>query len=227
MKFQYFFEDLLIEARYSSDEKFDWIASKMESWLFDKMYAVPNMLMSQRWAPKFKDYVKNNTNEPVETEAQLVMALDNIDGFLQSLPKRDSQEVIKQISLSFPDIAAKISRFGKSETPGKRGRPFGSKNKTSKPKNVEVGIDVIKPEPKIIPTQTSEPSEPKRQGRPKLYDDGLTGGERAKYRREGPAMIKSLEAKAESLDNEVNLMISRIKKIMADVEKRKKFFGQE
>jgi hypothetical protein len=228
MKFFDFYTDLISEARYSSDEKFDWIASKMENWLFDKMVGAPYLMKGLRWAPKFREYIKNNTREPYETESNLVMALDHIEDFLQSLSKRDSQDVIKDIMISFPDIRAKISRFGKPEVAGKRGRPAGSKNtpKTDR----EFDVDVTLSKPKISePEVSSDPISvtPKRIGRPKMYNDDFTAIERSKYKKEGPAMIKSLEAKVESLDNEVNMTISRIRKIMSDIDKRKKFFGIE
>lgn len=228
MKFFDFYTDLISEARYSSDEKFDWIASKMESWLFDKMVSAPYLIKSMKWAPKFREYIKNNTREPFETDSNLVMALDHIEDFLQSLSKRDSQDVIKDIMISFPDIKAKISRFGKPEVAGKRGRPVGSKNIPKVDRGLD--IDISLSSPKISePEVSDEPimTSPKRAGRPRIYNDDFTAMERSKYKKEGPAMIKSLEARVESLDNEVNMTIARIKKIMADIDKRKKFFGIE
>lgn len=230
MKFFDYYSDLLVEARYSSDEKFDWIASKMETWLFDKMVSAPYLMKGMRWAPKFRDYIKNNTREPYETESNLVMALDHIEDFLQSISKRDSQDIIKDIIKVFPDIQMKISRFGKPEVPGKRGRPAGSKNRPKSDKEVEMDIDISMPksEPELsLEPETPIQATPKKLGRPKMYDDDLTGIERSKFRKEGPAMIKSLEAKVESLDNQVNMTIARIQKIMADIDKRKKFFGIE
>lgn len=228
MKFLDFYTDIISEARYSSDEKFDWIASKMESWLFDKMVSAPYLMKGMKWAPKFREYIKNNTREPFETDSNLVMALDHIEDFLQSLSKRDSQDVIKDIMISFPEIRAKISRFGKPEVAGKKGRPAGSKNSPKIDKGLD--IDVSLSTPKISEPEISidpSPVTPKRAGRPKMYNDDFTAMERSKYKKEGPAMIKSLEAKVESLDNEVNMTIARIRKIMADIDKRKKFFGIE
>jgi len=231
MKFFDFYDDVILEARYSSDEKFDWIASNMETWLFDKMVRNPVLMRSMRWASKFKEYLKNNTNEPYDTDSNLVMALDRIEDFLQKLSKKDSQDIIKDVTNVFPDIKSKIARFGKPEVAGRRGRPFGSKNKPRAPKD-DISIDKVVSAPQVIDPVLPEPEEitpqpVKKLGRPKIYSDEFTSMERSKYKREGPAMIKSLEAKAESLDNEVNLTIARIKKIMADIEKRKKFFGIE
>jgi hypothetical protein len=129
----------------------------------------------------------------------------------------------------------KFSRFGKSETPGKRGRPFGSKNRPKVGMEPEMDINIQMDAPKKInvspisePSSEEPISEPKkRAGRPKIYDDTFTAIERSKFKKEGPAMIKSLESKVESLDSQVNQTITRIKKIMSDIEKRKKFFGLE
>lgn len=229
MKFFSFYNDLLIEARYSTDEKFNWMASKMESWLFDKFFANPKLMRSMRWVPKFREYIKNNTNSEYETDSNLVMALDHIEDFLQSLSKRDSQDIIKEIGFTFPDIKQKIARFGRPEEPGKRGRPLGSKNKPKEPSSDDINIEKTIEKPEVIKPEVTEPvrTSTPRVGRPKIYSDEFTAMERSKYKREGPAMIKSLEAKAESLDNQVSLTIARIKKIMSDIEKRKKFFGLE
>lgn len=234
MKFQEFYNDIITEARYTGDEKFDWVVSKLETWLFEKLFANPSFIKSLRILPKFKEYLKSNTNEPTETDSDMVMALDRIGDFLHMLPRKESQEAIKDILRAFPDLAMKFSRFGKPETPGKRGRPVGSKNKLRTDKAPEMDIDIqmqapkqVEIEPEIEIPSTEEPSsEPKkRAGRPKIYDDSLSAIERSKYRKEGPAMIKSLESKVESLDNQVNQTIARIKKIMSDIDKRKKFFG--
>ena len=220
MKFFHFYEDLLTEAKYTSDEKFDWILSNIEGWLFEKLFSNPIAIRNLKFYNPFRTYLQQNTNEKIDSDSDIVMSIDQLKFFLNSLKKNESQKILSDIFEKFPDLKAKASRFGKPEPTGKRGRPVGSKNKPKTEPKIEPEIDIMKTAVPQDPT-----SEPLRKGRPKLYDDGLTSAERAKYKKEGQAMIKSLESKAESLDNQVDIIINRIKKIMTDVDKRKKFFG--
>lgn len=222
MKFFYFYEDLLTEARYASDEKFEWILSNLEGWLFEKLFSNPIAIRNLKFYNPFRTYLQQNTNEKIDSDSDIVMAIDQLKFFLNSLNKNESQKILSDIFEKFPDLKTKALRFGKPEPTGKRGRPVGSKNKPKTEPKIEPEIDIMK-----TAVRQDTTSEPLRKGRPKLYDDNLTSAERAKYKKEGQAMIKSLESKAESLDNQVDIIINRIKKIMTDVDKRKKFFGIE
>ena len=226
MKFLLFYSDLLSEARMMGNEKFDWVASNMGNWLFDELFANPDKIQSLPNMDQFSTWVSSKIKK-TPTSTDLVDNLDLMETFLHRLDPKESSAFIKSVISTFPVILNKITRYGKPEVMGKRGRPMGSKNK---PKPDMLGVDILKTVRPVqtitqIPQEPQPEVEPKRRGRPKQYDDDLTAIERSKFRREGPAMIQSLEAKAQSLDNEVTFIIQRIKKIMGDIEKRKKFFG--
>ena len=222
MKFSYYYNELLTEARTMATDKFYWVAENMGDWLFDELHRNPNVIQALPNMDQFKTYV-GTTIKKTPTTNDLVENLWLMDTFLNRLNPKDSANFIKSVLISFPKIKGKILRFGKPEAIGKRGRPVGSKNK---PKEKTLPDDAVDITPTEKPQVNVQPEPQGRRGRPKKYFDDLSPMERAKYRREGPDMIPSLESKVLSLDNEVNQIIARIKKIMVDIDKRKKFFGQ-
>ena len=254
MKFFYFYEDLLTEARYFSEEKFDWVASNMGTLILDSTIERPSSITSLPFFKQFKEWLSENTTKPTETHEDIVLSLDYLEQFLNFLNPRDSQRFMKEAMERFPLVKSKIVSYLKpgmtsqpSTTDGtgkKRGRPPGVKNKPKidlsdpsikiiKRYKPEEPIDVTK---QINPQPTQPQSEPKVEpkepvkkslGRPKLYNDDLTAFERTKYKKEGPGMIKSLEGKVESLNYEAEQIRQRILKIMGDIDKRKKYFGIE
>jgi hypothetical protein len=220
MKFFLFYEDILSEARMMSDEKFDWIVNNLGDWLFEELYSRPQFVNSLPNIEQFKTFVKYKTTEKADSESDLVAALDRLGDFLNMLSPKESQNFIKSVSATFPQIGAKILRYGKPESTGKRGRPAGSKNKF---KDKETKIDSnIAPEPKRPEIQ--QPSEPKKRGRKPLQSP-LSSIERHIYKKEGPEKIQNLETKVKELDLQVDQTIQRIQKIMKDIEKRKNYFG--
>lgn len=254
MKFFYFYDDLLTEARYFSEEKFDWVANNIGTWILDSTIERPSSITSLPFFKQFKEWLSENTTKPTETHEDIVLALDYLEQFLNFLNPRDSQRFMKEAMERFPLVKSKIVSYLKpgmttqtSSTDGtgkKRGRPPGVKNKPKidlsdpsikiiKRYKPEEPVDVTKktPPPSTLqePEFTAQPEEPikKALGRPKVYNDNLTGVERAKYKKEGPGMIKSLEGKVESLNYEAEQIRQRILKIMGDIDKRKKYFGIE
>lgn len=226
MKFFYFYEDLITEARMLSDEKFNWVSEKMGDWLFGELFGNPQKVQSLPFIEQFKDFLKNKTTEKSETNSDLVMGLHNLKDFLNQLEPKDSQFFIKKVSTDYPTIAQKILRFGKSEEPGKRGRPIGSKNKQ---KNDFGDIDIM-----VTPKKVSEPKqeiqpqqvEPKKRGR-KPIESPFTAIERHIFKKEGPEKITKLEDKITELNSDIDQIVGRIKKIMQDIDRRKSFFGIE
>lgn len=262
MKFFYFYEDLLTEARYFSNEKFDWVAKNIGTWILDSTIERPQSIRLLPLLSQFKEWLASNTNKPFETDDDIILATDQIEGFLNFISPRDSQRFMKEAMERFPLVKSNIASYlksGKTEEPipsvdsGKRrGRPAGSKNKPKidlsdprikilrryKPQEPTAVTNISLPEPEVEPIMpepvvtTDEPSfsteKPmKKMGRPKIYNDELSSMERNKFKREGPGMIKSLEGKAESLNYAAEQMRQRILKIMDEIAKRKKYWGQE
>ena len=226
MKFFYFYDDLIIEGRMLSAEKFTWISEKIGDWLFGELFGNPQKVQSLPFFEQFKNFLKKNTTEKIDTNSQIVMALHYLKDFLNQMEPKDSQFFIKKVSIDYPTIAQKILRFGKPEEPGKRGRPMGSKNKPKK--------DLYEPNILTTPKKISEPSteiqptqiEPKKRGR-KPIESQFTAVERHIFKKEGPEKIKKLEDKVTELDADIDQMVGRIKKIMQDIDRRKSFFGIE
>jgi len=255
MKFFYFYDDILLEARYYSDEKFNWVAQNIGGWILDSTIDSPWKIKSLPLYSEFKDFLKSNTSKSTATDDDMVLATDYIENFLNYLSPRDAQKFIKEAMEKFPKVKTNIVNYLKPQVDAgvegkRRGRPPGVKNKPKidlsdpsiriiKRYKPEEPIDVSKgssttKEPQIVqPDVQNEPeieqpnlqTSPKRAGRPKLYNDNLTTVERTKYKKEGPGMIKSLEGKVESLNYEAEQIRQRILKIMTDINKRKNFFG--
>jgi len=223
VKFFYFYEDFLTEARTMASNKFTWVAENMGDWLYDELYKSPEIIKGLPNIDQFSTYV-GSTIKKTPTTNDLVENLWLMDTFLNRLDQKDSANFIKSVLKTFPKILGKISRYGKPESSGKRGRPMGSKNKPKTKFVDDLDVTVTKPTTEPSP-EVEIPKTAKKVGRPKIYNDDFTNIERSKYRREGPAMITSLEAKVQSLDNELDVIVQRIKKIMIDIDKRKKFFG--
>ena len=226
MKFFYFYQDILTEARTMATDKFAWVAENMGDWLYDELYKRPDIIKSLPNIDQFSTYV-GSTIKKTPSANDLVENLWLMDTFLNRLDQKESANFIKSVLTSFPSIVSKILRYGKPEPTGKRGRPAGSKNKPKLKDDSDVTMKFSSIKTEVPPPPTESPKPLKRAGRPKIYDDEFTAMERSKYRREGTAMIQSLESKVKSLDNEVDIIIQRIKKIMKDIDKRKKFFGIE
>lgn len=228
MKFFEIYEDFIYEARLISDEKFEWIVKNLGDWLFTELYSKPQLINSLPFIEQFKTFVKHKTTEKKDSDEDLVSALYRIDDFLNLMNPKQSQEFIKKVIDIFPIIGLKISRFGKPETSGKRGRPFGSKNKIQKVDyQTEPELDITKgrPSPQIDEPQITQ-SEPKRRGR-KPLDSPFTAIERHIFKKEGPEKIEKMETKVKELDSQVNQTIQRIQKMIKDIDRRKNFFGLE
>lgn len=246
MKFFAFYEDLINEARYYSDEKFNWVASNIGDWIFDSVVQTPALIKSLPLKSKFEEYVSSSSSKPITKNEDLILSMSFMESFLNSLSQGEAQKFVKESMERYPLVKSKISNYLKRDidltVQKRRGRPPGVKNKPkidlSDP-SIKI-IRRIKPEQPQEPVQpiqsvpTPEPIEPettaliqKFKGRPKKYDDQLSPFERAKFRKEGPGMIKSLEGKIESLNHQAEEIRQRVLKIMNDIDKRKKFFGKE
>lgn len=228
MKFFEIYEDFIYEARLISDEKFDWIIQNLGDWLFEELYSRPQLVNSLPYLEEFKTFIKYKTTEKKDSDEDLVSALYRIDDFLNLMPAKQSQDFIKSVSTTFPKIAFKISRFGKPETLGKRGRPFGAKNKIKKVDyrpEPELDITKGKIEPQTIKPTLSQ-SEPKKRGR-KSLDSPFTAIERHIFKKEGPEKIEKMETRVKELDSQVNQTIQKIQKMIRDIDRRKNFFGLE
>jgi hypothetical protein len=150
------FKDYFIkEARTFSDEKFDWITSKAAEWIWDEMQNA-NFFKKLKNNQSFRDFENSiefsfsaeDSNPTTELQRAMLAKtkLNNLGGFLNVLPKNVSNEFVKFLVDNSETIKFKISRFGKSETLGKRGRKPGSKNKPkeTKQKDPEISNEEIR-----------------------------------------------------------------------------------
>lgn len=248
MRFLNYFQDYINEARYYSDEKFNWVASNMGGWILDSTIDNPVKIASLPMFDEFKRWLSTNTTKSTKSNDDIILATDYLDSFLNSLSQRDAQNFIKTAMERFPIVKTKITNYLKNEiqdTIGKRrGRPPGSKNKPRIDLN-DPSIKVIrrvKPEPiepitnitktETQPQQIQQPSiqqlEPTtrdiKRGRPKLYSDELSNVDRARFRQEGKDYWEFLEAKKRVIDSKIRQFNAQLEKIQSNIDKRKKFW---
>lgn len=255
MKFQTFYEDLLMEERPLSNDNLDKIIPKLPQYIFDELNQNPRAILSLPQINFFKNKLSEIYGEEYDLSDPDIVLL-GLEEHMDSILERGMNAVqqtrfIKQIQSQYPRIDEKIKRdlgkFGKY-VPGGRGRP--PKQKTDdinalpielrgrrlSPLGVRRADEPVKSVPDFNPEDfedvdfTSDlevTSEPKRRGRPKLYDDSLNAMQRWKIKKEGPEAIDSLQKKHDSIKSDVDKQLERMRKIMLDIETRKKYFGLE
>lgn len=252
MRFLNYFQDYITEARYYSDEKFNWVAQNIGTWILDSTIETPSAIKNLPLLPQFKEWLASNTTKPTQTNDDIILATDYLDRFLNQLSPRDSQKFMKEAMERFPLVKSKIVSYLKTGKPSpedtdismgkRRGRPLGTKNKPkidlSDP-SIRI-IKRVKPEEPVAQTQlptepvtvapTPEPEEPSkeiRRGRPKVYSDDLSPMDRNRFKMEGEAYIAYLESKKNLINNKIEQFNRQLEKIQAGIEKRKKFWDKD
>ncbi len=253
MKFLHIYEDLLVEERPYSDEKLDKVISALPSLLFQEL---SGNAASVRGIPQIEFFKKKakelygddeDVNDP---EILLLILNDHLDDFINRGMNATAQtRFINQLKLAFPRISEKIDELlgkFKKYVPGGRGRPPKQKKdefelpielrgrrlvpigkrSTDEPLQTQVDFDPSKFEDEPYNVDV-EPQKVSRRGRPKLYDDELTAMQRWNIKKEGPEAIDKLQKKHDSIQSDVNKQLERMRKIMSDIETRKKYFGLE
>lgn len=255
MKFQSFYEDLLMEERPLSNDNLDKIIPKLPQYIFDELNQNPRAILSLPQIGFFKNKLSELYGEEYDLNDPDIILL-GLEEHMDSILERGMNAVqqtrfIKQIQSQYPRIDEKIKRdlgkFGKY-VPGGRGRPPKQKTDDTNILPIELRGRRLSPlgvrradEPvKIVPDFnpddfsdvdfTPEPEvtkEPKRRGRPKQYDDSMSAMQRWKIKKEGPEAIDYLQKKHDSIKSDVDKQLERMRKIMLDIETRKKYFGLE
>lgn len=249
MRFLNYFQDYITEARYYSDEKFNWVASNMGSWILDSTIDNPVKIQSLPMLQEFQSWLSTNTTKATKSSDDLVLATDYIDSFLNSLSPRDAQNFIKTAMERFPIVKTKIANYLKDEIQDnigkRRGRPPGSKNKPKidlndpsikvirrlKPAPQEPVQDISKDLPPVTPPSVIDQPEVKistpRKGRPKVFSDETSAIDRARFKQEGKDYWEYLEAKKKIVDNKIKVFNQQLVKLQSNIDKRKKFWGIE
>lgn len=255
MKFLTFYEDLLLEERPLSDSNLDKIIPKLPQYIFDELNQNPRAILSLPQINFFKNKLSELFGDEYDLNDPDILLL-GLEEHMDTILERGMNAVqqtrfIKQVQSQYPRIDEKIKRdlgkFGKY-VPGGRGRPPKQKTDDIQQLPIElrgrrlvpIGVrsaDEPKRElPDFNPDDfsdvdfTPEPEvtkEPKRRGRPKQYDDSMSAMQRWKIKKEGPEAIDSLQKKHDSIKSDVDKQLDRMRKIMLDIEARKKYFGLE
>lgn len=246
MRFLNYFQDFISEARYYSDEKFNWVAGNMGEWILNSTIDNPIKISALPYLSEFKSWLSTNTVKPHQTNDDIILATDYIENFLNFLPQKDAQKFVKEAMERFPIVKAGIVNYLKPElekkVTGRRGRPPGAKNK---PKSVldlpgtriikrsKIDEPVIIPkiekqtEPEIVePSIDDTPQIPSKRGRKKIESE-FTNLERSTFKKEGPAYVDFLISKQRLLDSQIKELTSRIHILQDKIDKRKRFFGIE
>lgn len=255
MKFLSFYEDLLLEERPLSDANLDKIIPKLPQYIFDELSLNPRAILSLPQINFFKSKLSELYGEDYDLNDPDILLLgleEHMDSILErSMNAVQQTRFIKQIQSQYPRIDEKIKRdLGKFSkyVPGGRGRPPKQKTDDTKQLPIElrgrrlvpIGVrsadEPVRELPDFNPDDfsdvdfTPEPEvtqEPKRRGRPKVYDDSLSPMQRWKIKKEGPEAIDKLKEKQSEIQSDINKQIERMRKIMLDIETRKRYFGIE
>jgi hypothetical protein len=256
MKFLSFYEDLLLEERPLSNSNLDKIVPKLPQYIFDELSQNPRSILSLPQINFFKNKLSEIYGDDYDLSDPEIILL-GLEEHMDTILERGMNAVqqtrfIKQVQSQYPRIDEKIKKdlgkFGKY-VPGGRGRP--PKQKTDdinalpielrgrrlSPLGVRRADEPLRAVPEFNPDDfsdvdfTPEPdevtTEPKRRGRPKQYDDSMSAMQRWKIKKEGPDAIDSLQKKHDSIKSDVDKQLDRMRKIMLDIETRKKYFGLE
>lgn len=254
MKFYGYFDDLLNEGKYFSDEKFDWVAKNIGEWIMDSTIEKPTNIRNLPMITQFKEYLVTNTKKPIQTDDDIILATDYLENFLNYITPRTAQAFIRDSMVRFPLVKSKIASYLKPQIEAviqkRRGRPLGSKNKPKidlNDPNIKI-IKRFKPQEPVDITRTSvsmseptpEPQTPepvqvepttdiptKKMGRPKIFSDEFTAMDRARFKQEGKEYWEYLEAKKKLIDNKIKIFNQQLQKLQSNIDKRKKFWNVE
>lgn len=243
MRFINYFKDFVNEARYFSDEKFDWVAKNMGEWILNSTIDNPIKITALPFLNEFKSWLSTNTTKPHKTNDDIILATDYLENFLNFLSQRDAQNFIKEAMIRFPLVKMGIVNYLKPElekrVAGKRGRPPGSKNKPKSmldlpgtkvirrvPMDEPVNLMKIEKQTEIVPEPTDLKQEPKQRGRKKISSE-FSNVERSIFKKEGPAYVDFLISKQKLMDSQIQDLTSKIQKLQDKIDRRKKFFGIE
>jgi hypothetical protein len=244
---------LLREARFVSDEKYDFIIKNLGNLLFNELVNNPVKVNAIPEINRFKSFLKFNRNVEVKNDEDVVYNLDEIGDWLRNFSDMEFTKIMNGIFSFFPNVKRGVDTFNvvkrdPSLPPSRRGRPLGSTKKPGnkiiyskvisrrplEPKDVELepqSMEFRQGEPKVdIEPKTSSnidsKDELRKRGR-KPKDDGFSNYERFRFQKEGPESIEKLENRALELDKQVDEIMKKIRSLYADADKRRKFFNMD
>lgn len=256
MKFSSIYEDLILEERPLSNEKLDMVVDALPEIIFTELSNNPRSVFNLPQISYFKERAKEMYGQDYDvTDPDILLLIinDHLESFLnKGMNAVQQTRFIKQLKSGYPRIAEKIDALIKKPSKwveGGRGRPpkkkeekgfefpleyqgrrlvpIGSRpiNQIQQPPSYDFNPEEYEDEPFQKNDEVS--SEPKRRGRPKLYDDSMSAMKRWKIKKEGPEAIDALQKKHDAIQTDVDKQLERMKKIMQDIETRKKYFGLE
>lgn len=239
----------LSEARFVSDNKYEYIIKNLGGLLFNELSNNPLKVKVIPEINRFESFLKINRNVNIKNEEDIVYNLDEFGDWLKYFNDKEFARIMNGIYSVFPNIKKSVNTFNvvkrdPSLPPSKSGRPLGSTKKPNKvihsysrvlsrrpiePKDVEIEpVNVSSDNAEFSQGDMKSGSEEmlkKRGRRPK--DDGFSNYERSKFQKEGPGAIEKLENKALELDKKVDEIINKIKSLYDDANKRRKFFKMD
>jgi phosphoenolpyruvate carboxylase len=118
------------EAKNYSKEKMEWIRERIGDWIADEIETNKTLLDRFTANKQLRTFLQSKnirSNDPKETLVAAIRA--GLGKFLNQIGHLPAFETLKDLQEHSDTLAQKISRFGKPEEPGKRGRKPGSKNK--------------------------------------------------------------------------------------------------
>jgi len=120
----------IYEAKNYSKDKMEWIRERIGDWVADELESNRGILDRFAANKQLRTFLQSNNLRPTDPTENIAGAVrTGLGKFLNQIGHLLAFETIKDLQEHSETLAQRISRFGKPEEPGKRGRKPGSKNK--------------------------------------------------------------------------------------------------
>lgn len=214
MKFEFFFEDLLQEAkgRPMSPEKFEAISQNMGRWMYNFFVNHPVQFSRIPYFSEFREFARGvaQPGENVDDIEQLVLMIQPTEDsnlmydYLNQIPSvLKAQEIIKKIGDTFEPIGKRIKYY---DRPDDYVPVRGRKPKERSDKDIDV-IDITKTS--VTPKEPAEPKEPGRRGRKPTVDT-----------------LQKLETKYYKMYDDLEKQLRAMRELSTKINDYKKYFGK-
>jgi hypothetical protein len=216
MKFGYFFEDLLQEAkgRPMSPEKFEAISQNIGRWMYNYFVNHPVQLSRIPYFSELREYARNydsTTGADVDDIEQLVLMLkpegksNLMYSYLNQIPQvLKAQEIIKKIGDTFDEVGKRIKYY---DRPDDYAPVRGRKPKDKSDVDMDI-IDIQKATP-VSKDVEDFPSEMKRRGRKPSIET-----------------LEKLQTKYFKMYDDLEKQLRVMKELSSKINDYKKYFGK-
>lgn len=120
----------LDEAKKYAPEKMDWVRSRIGEWISEELPTNVALRSNLASDPGFQTFLQSTGLRMSDPKEKIDPALrDKLGKYMGQMGRDAAYGLVKAAEDASDLISLKVSRFGKSEEPGRRGRKPGSKNR--------------------------------------------------------------------------------------------------